>query len=52
MKYFYAMMSWFAEFELAIARSSGRNPDDIARLSTDYQRWQAELQRERIRGLA
>ena len=43
MKAFYALLLWLAEFELAIARSTGRNPADIQTLQADVDRWQHAL---------
>lgn len=40
MKLFYTILLWAAEFELAIARSTGRNPDSIYALQSDVDRWQ------------
>lgn len=39
MKFFYAFMVWITEFELAIAMSTGRNPDDVRMLKQDLQKW-------------
>jgi hypothetical protein len=49
MKYFYALMLWLTEFELAITRSTGRNPENIRRLTQDYNRWLCEVQLCEIR---
>jgi hypothetical protein len=43
MKHFYAFMLWMASFELAIARSTGRNPDNIDQLQREESKWQHEL---------
>ena len=40
MKLFYSALLWMAEFELAIARSTGRDPASIHALQTDADRWQ------------
>ena len=47
MRAFYAALLWLAEFELAIARSTGRNPACIHAAQSDVDRWQhAILMRE------
>lgn len=33
--WFYRKMLWFMEYGQAIARSTGRNPDDVAQSSVD-----------------
>ena len=43
MKAFYSLLLWMAEFELAVARSTGRNPDNIRALQADVDRWQHAL---------
>ena len=43
MKAFYSLLLWMAEFELAVARSTGRNPDSIRSLQADVARWQHAL---------
>jgi hypothetical protein len=43
MKLFYTLLLWLAEFDLAIARSTGRNPDHIRALQADVDRWQHAL---------
>jgi hypothetical protein len=40
MRYFYALMVWMSEFELAIARSTGRNPAHVRQLQRDLAYWQ------------
>lgn len=39
MRAFYAALLWLAELELAIARSTGRNPASIHALQADVDRW-------------
>jgi hypothetical protein len=39
MRYFYEFMLWLTEFELAIAKSTGRNPEQIRALTQDRMRW-------------
>jgi hypothetical protein len=34
---FYRAMLWFMEYGQTIARSTGRNPDDVAQSSTDIE---------------
>ena len=43
MKLFYRFMVWATSFELSIARSTGRNPNNVAQLSTDLSKWEGEL---------
>jgi len=43
MRLFYSMMLWLAELELAIARSTGRNPAQIPALKADIERWEHAL---------
>jgi hypothetical protein len=43
MRLFYSALLWFAELELAIARSTGRNPAQIAPLQADVDRWEHAL---------
>ena len=43
MKLVYSFLLWMAEFELAIARSTGRNPVSIHALQADVARWQHAL---------
>lgn len=40
MKTFYVMLLFFAEFDLAIARSTGRNPANIGQLQDEVHKWQ------------
>ena len=44
MKVFYSALLWLAEFELAIARSTGRYPANIHALQSDVDRWRHALQ--------
>jgi hypothetical protein len=37
-KWFYETMLWFMEFELAVAKSTGRNPDHVRTLRLDVAR--------------
>jgi hypothetical protein len=39
MIYFYTFMEWATKFELAIARSTGRNPDNIRQLKKELAHW-------------
>lgn len=39
---------WWLRFDLALARSSGRNPDNIATLSVDVVRMESDLHRFRL----
>lgn len=43
MRFFYSFMVWATEFELAIARSTGRNPENINKLQSELQKWQLAL---------
>lgn len=43
MRFFYSFLLWLTEFDLAIARSTGRNPDHIQALQADRARWQHAL---------
>lgn len=43
MKTFYKVMLWFLRFEQVIARSSGRNPDNIAALASNIDEYEALL---------
>lgn len=49
MRYFYQMMLYLTEFELAIAKSTGRNPENIRRLTQDRMKWLREVQLTEIR---
>lgn len=44
MKYFYLTMIAATQFELAIARTTGRNPDSIRQLRCDELKWIAAFQ--------
>ena len=47
MSLFYRLLLAMAEFDIAIARSTGRNPAQIAAIQADIDRWElALLQRE------
>ena len=43
MRAFYTLLRAMAEFDLAIARSTGRNPEHIAVLAADVGRWDLEI---------
>ncbi len=43
MKLFYRALLALTRYELAIARSTGRNPANIAALSADELRWQQAI---------
>lgn len=43
MRLLYSTPLWLAEFELAIARSTGRNPAQLKALADDVDRWQHAL---------
>jgi hypothetical protein len=43
MRAFYSVLLWLAEFELAIACSTGRNPAQITALQADVDRWEHAL---------
>ena len=43
MRAFYQLMLHLARFELAIARTTGRNPANIAALAQDESRWEHAL---------
>jgi hypothetical protein len=46
---FYRIMLWLAEFELAIALSTGRNPKHLEALRADVTRWERALEDAEIR---
>ena len=48
MKYFYEFMLWMLEFDLAIARSTGRDPRHINQLILERQEYELLLWRELI----
>ena len=41
MRLFYYVLFRLTEFELAIARSTGRNPDNVSQLSGERDRWES-----------
>ena len=43
MKTFYTLLLFFTRFDLAIARSTGRNPDHIAALCADERAYEKAL---------
>jgi hypothetical protein len=43
MRLFYRILLHWAQFDLAVARSTGRSPRSIADLSADVARWELEL---------
>lgn len=43
MNAFYRLMLLWAEFDLAIARATGRNPKHIEQLQRDVDRWEHAL---------
>ena len=43
MKIVYSLLLWLAEFELAVARSTGRDPANVQALQADVSRWQHAL---------
>lgn len=43
MRIFYAALLFWAEFDLAIARSTGRSPANIEQLQRDVSRWEHAL---------
>lgn len=43
MKHFAHLMLWLTRFDLAIARSTGRNPDNIAQLQKEESEWELAL---------
>ena len=40
---FYRLMLAWSEFDLTVARSTGRDPKNIAAISADIARWKLEL---------
>ena len=52
MRTFYAALLWLTRFELAIARSTGRNLTDITQLIDDECRWELALIREEFKELS
>ena len=43
MKTFYTILLHWTQFDLAVARSTGRNPQHIAALIADENRWKKAL---------
>ena len=43
MKLFTRLMLWIVRFDLAIARSTGRNPTHIAQLQKEESEWELAL---------
>lgn len=43
MRFFYAILLHWSKFDLAVARSTGRDPRNIAAISADIDRWELEL---------
>ena len=43
MTHFYTLLLWMTRFELAIARSTGRNPANLAQLQREELVWEREL---------
>lgn len=43
MKLFYRFLLYWAQFDLDLARWTGRNPDNIAATASDIRRWELEL---------
>ena len=43
MKFFYSWVLWWIEFDIAIARSTGRNRADISRLVLERQEYELLL---------
>ena len=43
MKYFYQFMLLWAQFDLAIAKSTGRNPANVEQLQKEEERWSREV---------
>jgi hypothetical protein len=46
--WFYRQMLWFMKYDLAIARSTGRDPKDIAQIIGDIQNMEGSLLRLEI----
>lgn len=51
MKYFYIAMIWAFRFELAIARSTGRDPSNIGYLAERVTYWEDQQVRYYLRGM-
>lgn len=43
MRYLYLFLLRWSEFDLTVARSTGRDPKHIAAISADIARWELEL---------
>lgn len=43
MRLFYRFLLVWAEFDLTIAKSTGRDPDHVRQLQRDVERWQHAL---------
>lgn len=43
MRFFYRFMLAWSQFDLTVARSTGRDPSNIAAISADVARWELEL---------
>lgn len=43
MRFFYSILLAWSELDLAIARSTGRNPNHIERLQRDCDKWEHAL---------
>lgn len=43
MKYFYQFMLLWTQFDLAIAKSTGRNPANVEQLQKEEERWSREV---------
>ncbi len=52
MRYFYALMLWLTEYELAISLYTGLNVQHIHALKNDRMRWIRALQDDQLRRLA
>ena len=44
MRILYTILLWLSEFELVIANSTGRNPNNIKKIKGDIKRWDDALQ--------
>lgn len=43
MRIFYLLMLHWSQFDLTVARSTGRDPQHIAAISADIAKWELEL---------
>ena len=50
MKFFYEFLLLWSQFDLAIARATGRNPKHVAYLLSECARWEHELITMEING--